>query len=293
MSVIGADVGGTWIRMAAVGRDGALGEVLKTPTHRQRPPEEIVEDIASMISEVEPGGEHGISAVGIGVPTTIDRSGRLDPCPNLPTMGSYPLKDVLTRRLGKPVFLDNDARCFALGEWKRGAGSGARVLVGVTLGTGIGLGIVVGGRVLRGACGRAGEVWRSPAGLEGHDTNFRNVESFASGTALQEMYERECGARLSGEKIASRASLGDKAARAAFERFGTALGKLLLWLADVLDPDCVVLGGAVAESFAHFSGALRRTLGPRDLKVVKSSLGQAAALYGAAEMALCEMEGRQ
>jgi glucokinase len=288
--IIGVDIGGTWMRAAAVHYGVDIGGMLRAPTDRMRQPQDIVDSLVSLISQVDLTLEDKASAVGIGVPTTIDEQGCLDPCPNLPTMTAYPLASVLRDRLSKPVFIENDASCFALGEWRFGAGRGAALLVGITLGTGIGLGIVVGDRVLRGAHGRAGEIWRSPANLESFEIPFRNVEACVSGSALEDLYVSTTGVRLTGDQIARLADEGEPTARLAFGHFGRVLGNTVLWISDLLDPDVVVLGGAAVASFRHFAGPMAAVLDSRPIRVVTSELGDNAALYGAAMVAFSGLE---
>ena len=290
MRVIGVDIGGTWMRAAAVHHDGDIGGMLRAPTERMRQPQDIIDSIVLLISQVDLTLEGKVSAVGIGVPTTIDEQGCLDPCPNLPTMTAYPLASVLRDRLSKPVFIENDASCFALGEWRFGAGRGAVLLVGITLGTGIGLGIVVNDQILRGAHGRAGEIWRSPANLESFEMPFRNVEACVSGSALEDLYVSTTGVRLTGDQIARLAEQGELSARLAFEHLGRVLGNTVLWISDLLDPDVVVLGGAVAASFRHFADPVAAVLYNRPIKVVISELGDSAALYGAAMIAFSGLQ---
>jgi predicted NBD/HSP70 family sugar kinase len=290
LQVIGVDIGGTWMRAAVVHSGGDIGDVLRVPTARGRRAQKIVDDVVSLISRVGLTAEAEVSAVGIGVPTTVDERSRLDPCPNLPTMAAYPLASTLANRLGKPVFIENDASCFALGEWRFGAGRGANLLVGITLGTGIGLGVVVGGRLLRGAHGRAGEIWRSPANVECGEASFRNVEACVSGSALEDFYASATGVRLAGDQIARLADENDRPARLAFERLGRALENTLLWLSDLLDPDVIVLGGAVVASFRHFEDPVMGALRDRPGKLVTSELGDSAALYGAAMVAFSGLQ---
>lgn len=290
MTVIGVDIGGTQMRAAVVRQGGDIGNVLRVPTARAREPQQIVDDIVSLVSQAGSTTGREVSAVGIGVPTTIDEQGRLDPCPNLPTMTRFPLAGVLRNRLSKAVFIENDASCFALGEWRFGAGQGTTFLVGITLGTGIGLGVVADGWLLRGAHGRAGEIWRSPANLEAAGMPFRNVEACVSGSALEDLYEFATGARLSGEQIARLADKDDLPARSAFERLGIALGNTLLWISDLLDPEVIVLGGTVVASFRHFEDAVATVLGERKVSVVISELGDSAALYGAAMVAFSGLQ---
>ena len=278
------------MRAALVRRDGTIGEVLRVPTVRLRGAGEIVDDLVSLISRLGSADAGGLPSVGIGVPTTFDERGRLDPSPNLPTMTGYPLRSALEDRLQRRVAVENDASCFALGEWRFGAGRGATVLVGITLGTGIGVGIVAGGQLLRGAHGEAGEICRSPVNLEDFEHPFRNVEDCVCGTALQNAYASATGTRLGGVRIAALAEQGDPAARAAFEVMGKILANTVLWIADLLDPDVIVLGGSVSASLPFFAAAMGTIFRDRQINLVRSELGDRAALYGAAMAAFSGLE---
>ena len=178
--------------------------------------------------------------------------------------------------------MENDARCFALGEWYYGGGKEAELLVGITLGTGLGLGIVVNGKLLRGAHARAGEIWCSPANIEDCGEHPRNIESFASGTAIEEAYERKTGQRLQADEIALLVTQGEKTARLVFESFGQCLKNILLWISNMLDPDVIVFGGSVSESLVYVQEIIAPIMEDRELKLLKSNLGDLAALYGAA-----------
>jgi predicted NBD/HSP70 family sugar kinase len=282
MKAIGIDLGGTWIRAALVGEGGETGEILRKPTQRNRPPEAIIEDIITLITTLEASIEERIVGIGLGVPTTFDLEGHLDPCPNLPTMGYFPIKQGLYRRVGRPIFMENDAQCFALGEWFYGIAKGAKLLAGITLGTGLGLGIVVNGKLLRGAHGRAGEIWCSPTNIENYREHPKNIESFVSGTAIEDAYERETGQHLQADKIALLMKQGDQTARLVFERFGHSLKNILLWIANMLDPDIIVFGGSVSESLVDVQEIIAPIMEERNVQLVKSNLGDLAALYGAA-----------
>ena len=282
MKAIGIDLGGTWIRAALVEKGGDAGEILRKPTQRNRPAEAIIKDIVALITQLEGSTEEAIVGIGLGVPTTFDQDGHLDPCPNLPTLGNFPMRNTLRFRVGSSIFMENDAQCFALGEWYYGAGKEAKLLAGITLGTGLGLGIVVNGKLLRGAHARAGEIWCSPANIEDFGEYPRNIESFASGTAIEEVYERKTGQHLQADKIALLMEQGDETARLVFELFGHSLKNILLWISNMLDPDIIVFGGSVSESLVYVQEIIAPIMEARKVKLVKSNLGDLAALYGAA-----------
>lgn len=283
MKTIGIDIGGTWLRAALIDREGAEPKILRMPTERQRPAEHIVENLVALVTglTIDTGVE--IAGIGIGVPTTFDAEGRLDPCPNLPMMAHYPLQQVLHDRLKLPVWMQNDAQCFALGEWRFGVGKGQAisVLAGITLGTGLGLGIVIDGKPFRGAHGRAGEIWLAPADIADNAEAPRHIEALVSGTAIEDHYAQHTGLRLTAEEIASQTDR-QAHARTVYESFGSSLKNVLLWVADLLDPEIIVLGGSVTRSHTHFYETVAAGMKTRKSRVVISDLGDLAALYGAA-----------
>jgi predicted NBD/HSP70 family sugar kinase len=252
-----------------------------------------VDDIITLI--VQAGHQVGdeIAAVGLGIPTTLDGEGRLEPCPNLPTLIGCPLGAVLAEKLSWDVFVENDASCFALGEWRFGAGRGTSLMVGITLGTGIGTGIVMEGRPFRGAHGRAGEIWRSPLNLLTNAGPSPHVEAHVSGTGLEDAYTGATGTRLTGGQIAALADGGDPVASDVFEALGATLGGVIVWLTDLLDPDAVVLGGSVVGAYHHFEKSIRANLRGRTVHLLVSQLGDRAALYGASTVAFVELEKRR
>lgn len=233
-----------------------------------------------MISQCAKEGSPG--AVAIGVPTVVDEQGKLVPCSNIPTIGGHDVASMLRRDIALPVAIFNDARCCAAGEWWLGAGRGTRQFCCLTLGTGIGLGIVLDGRVVHGHRSFAGEVWTSPL-WDGR------VEDRLSGAALQADYERRTGERIAPEEIALRAHGGEALALEVFHRFGESLGEVTGWLINILDPETVAYGGSVSNSFALFRESLaqsvqRWTVPPFRTSLVEAELGDRAALLGAARL---------
>ncbi|MEI8093865.1 MAG: ROK family protein [Spirochaetales bacterium] len=283
MQFIGVDLGGTRMRAALVDLQGQVSGFQDQPTDATRTPAELVRALARLVEAVEAScGRRGLP-VGVGVPTTVRADGTLAACPNLPTLpDGYDLARLLEGELSRPVRLDNDARCFTLGELFWGQGRGLHTFAGVTLGTSIGLGLVVGGAAHRGFRGEAGEIWRSPVGLEAlaptlHDQLSGAAIALAAGT-------------VDGAEAARKARQGDTRAQAAWQAYGQGLGLALSWVCDVVDPERVVLGGSVAASFDLFGDRLRAVLGGRKTELVVSKLGDHAALLGAASLVM-ENEG--
>lgn len=286
-TVIAVDLGGTWMRSSVVGKDGSIrGQLIRRPTGRQRLPEEIIKDLISLITETaspdNASKEVGIAGVALGVPTVIDTEDRLAASDNLPTLGGIALGKEIERRTGWPVRLFNDAACFTVGEWRWGIGKGMLSFCGITLGTGIGLGIIADGRLLKGSRGMAGEIWKSSLGTA-------QVEDFVSGAGLMRLFKARTGRSIAGEDIHVLAEKGDPAALAVFNEFGCWLGQTLAWIINCIDPDAIALGGSVVRSFSHFEQPMRETMArycSHDVRtsVSASVLGEKASMIGAAEL---------
>jgi glucokinase len=281
--LVGLDLGGTRMRAAVVDETGNVAGIHQRPTRAERSALSIMDDVADLIREAAP---HGPIKVGAGVPTTLDEAGRLRPCLNLPTFGSLALREELESRLGAPVRLENDASCFARGEWAWGAAKGARTAIGLTLGTSVGLGIIMEGAVFHGAHGEAGEIWRSPARLLPEGSIEDDVHTRLGGQAISRGYSTRSGKNLDPAAVAGLATRGDGDAMATFEEYGRDLGRVLCWICDILDPDLAVIGGAVAASFALLLPPVTAAMKDRRCTVAASVLGDRAAILGAASLFL-------
>lgn len=277
--IISIDLGGTWIRTAAVLRDGRSGTIVRRPTERFRSADNILKDISEVISQT---GEKGFDAVSIGIPTVVDTQGGLSSCENLPTMGGINLAEYLQARLNVPVKLFNDATCFTIGEWWMGAGKGTRNFCGVTLGTGIGLGLVINGSLYTGSHGCAGEIWKTPY-REGM------LEDEVCGKAIGNQYKELTGKSLDGDQIANLARQGDADAINTFRTFGISLGRVIAFIVNTLDPEVIAFGGSVAQSYdlfnLHVMDMVRvGTVAGTHVTLTKSKLGESAGILGAAKL---------
>ncbi|KPL23663.1 MAG: hypothetical protein AMS23_06370, partial [Bacteroides sp. SM1_62] len=191
------------------------------------------------------------------------KEGLILECPFLPTLHNFPLRKTVQEKFGIPVFLDNDANCFGLGEYFFGAGRGHEIILGYTLGTGLGCAIVIQGRIFAGATQHGGEVGTSPYQNE-------TIEDTVSGSGISRIYKA-----------------------IAFEQFGEHLAYAVAWGINTIDPDIVILGGSVANAMDLFAPAmeqhLRKYISPlpaEKTKVVKARLGDHAGLIGAACLVL-------
>jgi glucokinase len=287
-SIIGVDLGGTWMRAAVIASSGTCGDIVRRPTRRDRDPADIVADLAGLVAEVR-GSNTNVADVALGIPTLEDEHGGLVASDNLPTMAGFPLRTRIAALLHMNVRLFNDANCFAVGEWWQGSGHGTKNMCGVTLGTGLGAGLIVNGSLYRGSHGYAGEIWKSPF-------DDGTAEKQACGATLERLYEQANGRRISGAEIEKLARAGEAAAMEAFSVFGRSLGRVMAFLANVMDPELIVFGGSVSAAFDLFEAGLRQafvagTVAGNRIKLSPSVLGERAALLGAAR--LFEMSNAQ
>jgi len=284
---IGVDVGGTKTTAAVLSESGELiGDIYKGATHADHSTSDVEQNIAEPIQRAlenaaVPIGD--ILGIGMGLPGPLDaKAGILLTPNNLPSLHHYPVRERMEKRFDLPVKIDNDANVFALGEAIFGQGRGSTVLIGLTLGTGFGCGIVINQKIFEGATGTAGEIWLSPYG----DSMF---EEYISGRGLARIYEKYSGEKVIGPEIESRARLGQETAIQTWEKFGRHLGIIISHMVNFLDPDVVVIGGSISHAFDLFVSSLREALfkniNPRPAEhvaVFQSKLGEQAAMFGAA-----------
>ncbi len=250
---VGVDLGGTKIEALALGDDGRELARIRVPTPRGY--EESLEAITALVHDVERiAGARG--SVGIGIPGAIVPETGLVKNANSVWLNGQPLGRDLEARLDRPVRLTNDANCFALSEAADGAAAGADVVFGVILGTGVGGGIVVHGRVLDGVNLIAGEwghsplPWMLPDEYPGPDCYCGKrgcIEAFLSGPAFQREFEELTGRAMTSPEILAAARTGDADAAAAVKVYHDRLARALASVMNLLDPDVIVLGGGMSN----------------------------------------------
>ncbi len=308
--VFAVDLGGTHLRAALVDSAGKIHTQLKRHTPKDDSPEVVVEALASVAEEWRRGDYGPITGASVMVPGAVD-SGQavVLSAPNLPSLINYGLKKVLEERLGWPVVLENDANAAAMGEMWLGAARGCLHVVSVTLGTGVGGGIVLGGKVWRGAHGSAGEIGHTTvdpfSGLKCKCGNTGCLELFASATAIVRM-ARESLAQfpqatlsaegLTAEKVYDAGRQGDELALSVFKRAGKYLGIGLASLMSVLDPEIIVINGGVVNGWDLFAPDMYQEVAERafqataqQVKIARAECGDNAGLLGAARLAFDEM----
>ncbi|MBL9121284.1 MAG: ROK family protein [Phycisphaerae bacterium] len=298
---IGIDLGGTKIEVVAMdeGHRELHRERVATPKGEY---DGTIEAIRGLVARAEAtlGRVHSI---GIGTPGSTSPASGLHRNSNSICLNGRPLHADLERALGRPIAFTNDANCFALSEASLGAARGTKVVFGVILGTGVGGGVVVDGRVVHGRNGIGGEWGHSPlpwrpghgeapdlAGRPCYCGQCGCREQFLSGPAIEAEYLRDGGEALALAEIARRAESGDARAAAAIERFCTRLALSLADVVNLLDPDCIVLGGGVSNLRAIESEVPKRVAqlvfsDTFTTPIVRAALGDSSGVFGAALLA--------
>jgi glucokinase len=279
---IGVDFGGTTITAGLVS-GGEIRTVKTVPTRRERTPEEITQTIVGVVQEVSKG--YTIKGVGIGVPCPSGPGmDSLVMVENLPNLEGYPLRALTEEQLGIPVILENDAKCMALGEYRSGTLRGCRNAACVTLGTGLGCGIIIDGAIYRGRNSYAGEIWNIPL------PDGRVLEETVSIEGLKRLAREVMGDEIEPPTLHERFLAGDRTASETFDRYGEAVGWVMNILISTLDPERIALGGGLSKAFNAFEYGMRRvverTWGDGDSRrIVPAALSDRAAVLGAAEAA--------
>jgi glucokinase len=288
---LGLDLGGTQIKVAVLEVGGAAPVVVATETHAteaEAGPYVVVDRLGSIGADAV--AAHGpVATIGLGVPGLFDeRDGTIVLFPNLPgRWPGHPVRGPLSTRLGMPVALVNDARAFTLAESRLGAGAGASTVICVVLGTGVGGGLVIDGRLRFGPNGRAGEVGHQVVVPDGPPCGCGNrgcVEAVANAAALTSL-----GGRATAAEVVAAARDGERRALDALAVVAGHLGHGLANLVTVLMPDRIVVGGGIADAGELLLGPLRAEIArrsvlvsPESYRVVPAQLGAHAGAVGAA-----------
>lgn len=297
---IGVDLGGTNLRVAAVSGEGEVLEKSSHPTTYENGPVGVVDDMVGVIRKLRDKlGEHELAGVGIGVPGFIDKdTGVIIGSANLPGFSGFPIRDTIQNHLGTTIILENDANAAALGEKWLGAGKDVDDLILMTLGTGIGGGIVSGGRILRGFRGMAGEIGHMTVFPDGNPCGCGNngcLEKHASASAIAAMAGMMGIAtqRFSAHDVYDLAAAGNPRAKMVFESMGRALGIAIANLVTLFNFPLYLLSGGPLPAWDYFAPAMfaeieKRafTFRPTGARVEKALLGSDAGLFGAAYLPL-------
>ena len=306
---IGVDLGGTKMLI------GVLSGTDTEPLYEQREgstgqsEDELVELLVREVTEAR-DARPGVTAVGLGIPATIDHdNGIAVSAVNLP-LADLAIRDIVSERVGLPVFVDNDGNVAALAEYLYGAAQGKPHMVMLTVGTGIGGGLILGGEIYRGSTGAGAELGHVVIQIDGppcqgNCPNHGCVESLASGTALGREGRAAAesapdsalgralaeGKEVDGKAVTEAALAGDELAIGVFDLIGGRLGVACASLANVFQPNAIVVGGGVIAAGDLLLESARREVRQRALRpmnetpILEATLGNDAGMIGAAAMA--------
>ncbi len=310
--VIGVDIGGTTVKLGLFDTTGDILEKWEIPTRKESSGEKILPDIADAIRAklAEKGIEkEDVIGIGVGAPGPIDVDGVVHAAVNL-GWGTFNINETMRSLIEIPTVSGNDANVAALGEMWKGGGKGYRDLVVVTLGTGVGGGIIVNGKMLMGCLGAAGEIGHIH--IDDHETdvcgcgNSGCLEQYASATGITRLANRMLektsepsvlrDGEVSAKTVFDAVKAGDAVAIRIAEQFGDYLGKGLAAVGSVLNPEVFVVGGGVSKAgtvlFDYIEKNYRKYVfhGSREAKFVLATLGNDAGIVGAAKLVLDKNE---
>ena len=312
--IFSADLGGTHLRAGLIDENGRIIRQLKQSTPVGAKPECVVNALVACALEMQSLESKKFDAASVVVPGTVNsQNTAVVQAPNLPSLDNFGLKDALESKLAVPVIVENDANAAAVGEMWLGAGRGARNLICITLGTGVGGGIILAGKLWRGTDGSAGELGHTSVdpfnGPECKCGSTGCLEMFASATALVRM-ARESLHRfpdttlndqcITAAKIYDAAKSGYELSRMVFRKAGEYLGVGLANLINILGPEVIVIGGGVANGWDLFEGPMREQINKRAFPSAASSVkiriaecSDNAGLLGAARLALDDLNDQR
>ena len=308
--VVGVDVGGTTVKLGMFDVNGDVTAKWEIPTRTEDGGKLILPDIADSIKKEIVA--HDISAedvigVGIGVPGPVDDKGVVHKAVNLGWDRDFSLVDAMAPLLpNMPVKGGNDANVAALGEMWKGGGQGCSNLVAVTLGTGVGGGIIINGRLVNGSTGAGGEIGHIH--IEDNEIeacgcgNYGCLEEYASATGIVRLANRELASsddasvlrdqKITAKSVFDAVKAGDALAIRVAEKFGDYLGKGLAIIAGVVNPEIFVIGGGVSKAgdvlFDYIRPSFEKTVfhGSKNTRFALATLGNDAGIYGAAKLVL-------
>jgi glucokinase len=274
IKIIGIDLGATNIRGAVV-NDETLSEIVSRRIHTKGTEQQVLEDVYSLIDALI---DDDIKAIGIGVPSVVDvKLGIVYDVIHIPSWKEVPLKELLENRYRIPVFVNNDANCFALGEHYFGKGKGVDDMIGLTIGTGLGAGVIINNHLHAGKNCGAGEF-----GMV--DYLDHNYEYYASGSFFQNVYG------LNGEQVFKNARNGDKHALILYHELGIHLGNAIKIIMYTYDTGLIILGGSVQLAYEFFEKSMWERINtfgfPKSIEKlqIKTSALENSGILGAAAL---------
>lgn len=295
--ILGIDVGGTNVKTGLLNAEGqvvARGHLSTKDFARNKKQliKAMVDGVRSLLAQQKISTRQ-LKGIGMGLPGLIDfERGNVIFLPNIPGWRNVPLKSLFEEQLQVPTFIENDVNLITLGEWKFGAGRDYQNLVCLTLGTGVGSGLVLGGKIYRGEGFVAGELGHMPLNEEGPACNCGGhgcFERYVGNRTLQARAAEVFGqADIQLEEVSRLAASGDKTALAFWDETAVKIGNGLVGIVNLLNPRCLVIGGGVANSHRFLFKTITKTIRSRAMqvqgkmfKVVKAQLGNDAGIVGA------------
>ena len=310
--VFGVDIGGTSVKLGLFDVEGNVLDKWEIPTRTENGGEKILPDIADSIREkMKQIDKDFVAGVGVGAPGPVDGKGIVHRAVNL-GWGTFSIKDTLEDLLNMPVMAGNDANVAALGEMWMGGGQGYRDLVVVTLGTGVGGGIIIDGKMLTGATGAGGEIGHIHVNDEEEEIcgcgNKGCLEQYSSATGITRLANQLLassdkdsvlrGGEVSAKTVFDAVKERDPLAVEVAEKFGKYLGDGLASIACVVNPEAIVIGGGVSKAGEILIDFMRPHYeknvchGSRQVKFSLATLGNDAGIYGAAKLVLDAVENK-
>lgn len=306
--IFGVDIGGTTVKLGFFDREGTLLDKWEIPTRTEDGGCNILPDVAESISEKLKEKEvaiEDVAGIGVGAPGPIDGEGVVHRAVNL-GWGVFSIKKTLEDILHLPVMAGNDANVAALGEMWKGGGRGSRDMIMVTLGTGVGGGIITNGRILTGVCGAGGEIGH--VHVEDAETescncgNYGCLEQYTSATGITRLANKKLagcdkesvlrGGEVSAKTVFDAVKQKDALAMEVAEEFGKYLGDGLAVIASVINPDTIVIGGGVSKAGEILMDYIKPHYeknvfhGSREVNFALATLGNDAGIYGSAKLVL-------
>ena len=291
--VVGVDVGGTKILAGVVDGDGEVQHRRERLTELDSQ-ERLVEELGAAVEDVI---DDSVEAIGFGVPSRVDqKTGRVDGSVNIPLV-DVPLRDLMTERFGLPVAIENDGNAAALAEHRVGAGRDARTMVMLTLGTGVGGGVVIDDKLLRDG-GELGHTVIVYDGIpcQGTCTGRGHLEAYVSGTAATKLAQEAFGPAVDAHRLVRLAAEGDATAVEILDGIGRKLGAAIGSFVNIFRPQIVVIGGGFASAGDFLLEPAREIMRREALppanelvEIVRAELGTAAGVIGAALVACDEL----
>ena len=294
--VIGVDVGGTNIKIGLVDEQGRIAARVHLPTQRCAHSKEgltraIVQECQSL-AKIRRLDASQILGVGIGLPGLVNtQKGVVYSLTNIPGWKNVPLKKIIESRLKIPVFIDNDVNVMTLAEWKYGAGRGMKNMICITIGTGLGGGLIINDTLYRGEGFAAGELGHVPLNEKGQKCNCGGwgcLETYAGNRYLDVQARKIFKKDITLENVTRQANQGSHQAIAFWQEVGEHVGNGLTGVVNVLNPSCIVIGGGIAQAHRHMFKVIQETIKKRAMhvqgkmvRIFKSKLGSDAGVIGA------------